>query len=127
MHPYYKYSPMNINPSAIPAIVSNIPTGSAREIENATDLRSSTLDTSRFERPYLSISDGGLGLSAPSNVTGDPMTGEALDDAIHANFWSVRRHLRPAVSVLEGTDMPAPVERWVIVCCGGSSHSRRRE
>ncbi len=107
MHPYYKYSPMNINPSAIPAIVSNIPTGSAREIENTTDLRSSTLDTSRFERPYLSIPDGGLGLSAPSNVTGDPMTGEALADAIHANFWSVRRHLRPAVSVLEGTDIPA--------------------
>ena len=28
------------------------------------------------------------------------------DSGIHANFWSVRKFIRPAVSVLKGTDIP---------------------
>lgn len=107
MHPYYKYTPMDINPQAIASLVKNIPTGSAADRENATDSGNSQIDMSRFETPYRSVSDGGLGISAPANVNGDPMEGEALENSIHANFWSVRKHLRPAVSVLDGTDIPA--------------------
>ena len=107
MHPYYKYAPMDINPQAITKLVDNIPTGSEATKENRSDTESSRVDMSRFERPYLSVDDGGLGLSAPANASGGTMTGSTLENAIHANFWSVRKHLRPAVSVLDGTDIPA--------------------
>lgn len=71
-------------------------------------------DTSKFaslqmlEEPYKPISDdgnGGINLYPPADINGGHK--DETDDGIHANFWSVRRFIRPAVSVLEGTDIPA--------------------
>lgn len=58
----------------------------------------------RLQKPYLPIENGGLEVYPPSNANGE--YSEATDDGIHANFWSVRQFLRPAVSVLAGTDIP---------------------
>lgn len=63
----------------------------------------------RLRKPYhpMHTADGkneGIGLYPPSNSNGEynPLT----DGGPHANFWSVRRYLRPAVTVLDGTDIP---------------------
>jgi hypothetical protein len=58
-----------------------------------------------LEEPFKPIEQGGLGLYPPSNLNGGykPET----NDGIHANFWSVHRFIRPAVSVLPGTDIPS--------------------
>ena len=106
MHPYYKYSPMDINTEAIRYLVEGVTGTTDIVLENNTDLPSSTVGLPRFEKPYLSIEDGGLGLSAPCTVNGESADGEVLTNEIHANFWSVRKHLRPAVTVLDGTDIP---------------------
>ena len=105
MHPYFKYEPMDINPDAIPLLVGNIPSGNLKDMENNVDMPDSEVDMSRFEKPYMAVQDGGIGLSAPVNANGEPMV-YGLENAVHANFWSVRKHLRPAVSVLAGTDIP---------------------
>jgi hypothetical protein len=59
----------------------------------------------RLENPYMPESAGGINLYPPSDINGGHS--EATDDGIHANFWSVHRFIRPAVSVLPGTDIPS--------------------
>ena len=107
MHPYYKYTPMDINPAVVPNLVENAPTTAKNiEVENNTDLTTSQVSLPRFARPYLPVSDGGLGLNAPCDVNGKTAPVSELAAMPHANFWSVRKHLRPAVSVMDGTDIP---------------------
>lgn len=59
----------------------------------------------RLENPYMPESAGGINLYPPSDINGGHS--DATDDGIHANFWSVHRFIRPAVSVLPGTDVPS--------------------
>ncbi len=107
MHPYYKYTPMDINPAVVSNLVENAPTTAKNiEVENNTDLTTSQVSLPRFARPYLPVSDGGLGLNAPCDVNGKTAPVAELAAMPHANFWSVRKHLRPAVSVMDGTDIP---------------------
>ena len=107
MHPYYKYTPMDINPAVVSKLVENAPTTAKNiEIENNTDLTNSQVSLPRFARPYLPVSEGGLGLNAPCDVNGKTAPVAELAAMPHANFWSVRKHLRPAVSVMDGTDIP---------------------
>lgn len=107
MHPYYKYTPMDINPAVVSNLVENAPTTAKNiEVENNTDLTTSQVSLPRFARPYLPVSDGGLGLNAPCDVNGKAAPVAELAAMPHANFWSVRKHLRPAVSVMDGTDIP---------------------
>lgn len=103
MHPYFKYTAMDINPAVVPYLVENKPDDELIDTENNTDLATSTVRLPRLEKPYLSIADGGLGLSAPADVNGNPAS---VDTGVHANFWSIRRHLRPAVSALAVADIP---------------------
>lgn len=58
----------------------------------------------RLSLPYLPVSEGGLGLNAPLNKYGEPTTG--YQDIAHANFWSVRPHLRPATGAVPVGDIP---------------------
>ena len=107
MHPYYKYAPMDINPEVMPNLVENAPTtAKGIEGENNADLAASQVSLPRLARPYLPVSDGGLGLNAPCDVNGETAPADELAAMPHANFWSVRKHLRPAVSVMDGTDIP---------------------
>lgn len=107
MHPYSKYAPMDINPDVIPHFVENAPVDSKDiELENNTDLSVSEVSLPRLCRPYLPVSEGGMGLNAPCDVNGNTVSSPELADMPHANFWSVRKHLRPAVSVMDGTDIP---------------------
>ena len=107
MHPYYKYTPMDINPAVVSKLAENAPTTAKNiEIENNTDLTTSQVTLPRFARPYLPVSEGGLGLNAPCDVNGKTAPVAELATMPHANFWSVRKHLRPAVSVMDGTDIP---------------------
>jgi hypothetical protein len=76
------------------------------ELENDTDLPTSQVSLPRFARPYLPVEDGGLGLNAPCGANGESAPVADLANMPHANFWSVRKHLRPAVSVLDGSDIP---------------------
>ena len=58
----------------------------------------------RLEEPFRPYEEGGINLYPPADVNGGhkPET----DGGVHANFWSVRKYIRPAVSVLAGTDVP---------------------
>ena len=105
MHPYFKYAPMDINTQVVPGLIGGTPAGGAAQ-ENSVDLETSTTCLPRLARPYMSVAGGGLGLSAPIDVNGSRPSDEAVTGMTHANFWSVRTHLRPAVSAMEGTDIP---------------------
>jgi len=121
MHPYYKYSPMDINPVAIPKLVENAPVDpDAIELENNTDLYTSRVSMPRLERPYMPVSEGGLGLNAPCDANGRSAGPSIISGMPHANFWSVRKHLRPAVSVLDGTDIPGYADGGVQSRAGGT-------
>ena len=65
----------------------------------------------RLEKPYLDLEDGGVGLYPPADVNGGHKA--ETDLGVHANFWSVRKFIRPAVSVLPGTDIPYMTEKTV--------------
>lgn len=54
----------------------------------------------------MSVENGGLGLSAPIDVNGNRPDDGVVTDMPHANFWSVRTHLRPATSIVAGSDIP---------------------
>ena len=63
----------------------------------------------RLEDSYMPLEDGGIGLYPPANANGG--FSEATVSGVHANFWSVRKFIRPAVSVLPGTDIPTYVSK----------------
>ena len=108
MHPYYKYVPMDFNTEAIRSLIDGFGTVSDFEQENNTDLKTSQVSMPRLKKPYLPVSEGGLGLSASVDVHGNPKSDlTSLASDVHVNFWSVRKHLRPAVSAMPGTDVPA--------------------
>jgi hypothetical protein len=105
MHPYYKYPPMDIHTGVVPLLVEGNASGREDE-ENGKDTSSSTVHMPRLERPFMSVAGGGLGLSAPVDVNGSRPSDSDVGTMTHANFWSVREHLRPAVSALDGADIP---------------------
>lgn len=83
-----------------------------KEYGNSTD-NGDLLPLYRLEEPYKERSNKGIGLYPPASVNGghDSLEpGVSTDDGVHANFWSVRRFIRPAVSVLPGTDIPRNVD-----------------
>lgn len=83
---YSDYPPMEINPALVEEVTR--PTNSGKN---------------RLSEPDLPVADGGLGLGIPKDKLGTP---SAALDGLHANFWSVRKHLRPATGALPGTDIP---------------------
>lgn len=121
MRPYSMYSPMDISPAAVAVMVENGPTDpNSIEIENNTDLRTSRVSIPRLERPYMPVSEGGIGLNAPCDVNGHSADNSVIAAMPHSNFWSVRKHLRPAVSVIDGSDIPG----YTIGDDGYAVHSR---
>ena len=83
---YDDYQPHDINPALV------------AEVMTERD------GSSRIMKPFDSVVDNGLGLSAPKDRSG---TTDGMLDGQSANFWSVRENLRPATGALPGTDIPS--------------------
>jgi hypothetical protein len=64
-----------------------------------------TLGEKMLMIPYLPASEGGLGLNAPINRLGTN-TPESIRSMPHANFWSVREYIRPAMGATTFGDIP---------------------
>lgn len=110
--PYVAYEPMDIRLSCIPYLYENKPYDMYGDLLPEATNEVDAIDTIKMDRllkPYLPIADGGLDLYPPANVNGDDMP--ATRAGIHANIWSVRKYLRPAVTALYGTDIPSEEER----------------
>lgn len=67
----------------------------------------------RLEEPWKDEFNGGINLYPPANLWGankginqGPNDPPLTDAGVHANFWSVRKFIRPAVTALAGTDVP---------------------
>ena len=86
-HKYGEYRPYDINPELVPEVCGSHPY--------------------RIAYPYKSVADGGLGLSAPLDKDGSRETGSYAANQEHANFWSVRAHLRPATGAISYGDIPS--------------------
>ena len=55
----------------------------------------------RLRKPYMPVSDGGIGLNIPCNVNGEYNAGvNYMSKVEHANIWSVRKYIRPATGAL---------------------------
>ena len=74
-HTYEEYAPNDINTS----LVMNI------------------MNEGRLAIPFRTVEEGGLGLNAPLTTNGSTIE-DNINHIPHANFWSVRDHLRPATS-----------------------------
>ena len=133
-HSYSPYSvvpPMDVNLGCVPYLYGAEPTVSGDDMkwptsdakfpygadgklkpewDNHYDV-SGNPPMERLEEPYLELDDGGIGLYPPADVNGGHKA--ATDDGVHANFWSVRKYIRPAVSVLPGADIPHMAEMTV--------------
>ena len=117
--PYGMISPLDINVKCIPMLYDASPyteTGNLHpDLDNETDRESSSVNSpkyrlmTRLRKPYLSILANGLGLSMPCNVHG--FTNPDLQYATtveHANFWSVRKYIRPATGAQGGQYVDIP-------------------
>lgn len=101
---YGEYRPMDINPELVPLVMQR----------NVQGVR-------RLAVPYLPVANGGLGLNAPVNASGTTTT-EAIQTMPHANFWSVREHLRPATGAAAVGDIPryySQDDEWCRAAAGG--------
>ena len=111
--PYSSVPPMDITLGCVPYLNTNQswvfdgsdPSGKILPQFDSSDDTSAVMPLSHLERPYLPKEQGGVNLYPPANVNGEHLA--ATDNGLHANFWSVRKYIRPAVSVLKGTDIPA--------------------
>lgn len=125
-HVYYPYSvvpAMDMNLGCVPFLTGDYENtvfapytdaskgwtvGNLKPEYNPDKDTSITSSLQMLEEPYKPINDsgtGGINLYPPSDVNGGHK--DETDAGVHANFWSVRRFIRPAVSVLDGTDIPA--------------------
>lgn len=59
----------------------------------------------RLALSYKPVSEGGLGLNAPLDRNGYGVVTD-YEKLVHANFWSVRPHLRPATGAVAVGDIP---------------------
>ena len=101
---YGEYRPMDINPELIRTVM-------AKDVQGRC----------RLTVPYLPVANGGLGLNAPVNASGTTTT-EAIQTMPHANFWSVREHLRPATGAVAAGDIPryySQDDEWCRAAAGG--------
>lgn len=106
-HPYFKYLPMDINLGVVPFLFNEFPydkNGKLKYPEYNSEDGNTNLYMQKLMYAHLPVSEGGVGLYPPSNCNGEYNAG--TKNGIHANFWSVREHLRPAVSCLANTDVP---------------------
>lgn len=123
--PYYNYTPMDISAGVVPFMYKVFPyvapqntDGRYGRLMTLTDGRygidqgnDASRDNymSRLDKPYLPYSEGGIGLYPPANCNGEYNAGAHTMNGSMANFWSVRKHVRPAVSAMPGTDIPGCV------------------
>ena len=107
--PYGMISPMDIHVSCIPALYKDNPfldTGVLNpDLANDVDKEASSGPKAtlmaRLRKPYMPVSDGGIGLNIPCNVNGEYNTGvNYMSKVEHANIWSVRKYIRPATGAL---------------------------
>lgn len=114
-HMYFPYSsvpPMDLTLGCVPYLNTNQSwvfdgsdyTGQILPSFDSNDDTAELMPLSHLERPYLPQDEGGINLYPPANVNGEHL--DSTDNGLHANFWSVRKYIRPAVSVLKGTDIP---------------------
>ena len=108
--PYSFVPPMDITLGCVPYLAGDncvFDFSDSGKLKSKYDY-STDVDTlaplSRLETPYKPVANGGLGLYPPADVNGG--YSQNTDDGVHSNFWSVRKFIRPAVSVLAGTDVP---------------------
>lgn len=110
--PYNQYLPMEISPSAVKYMYNTSPYGADGRLKPELKPDSDCVENihmSRLLKAHLPVAEGGIGLYPPGDVNGNEK--EATRDGIHSNFWSVRKYLRPAVSALDGTDVPSMTGR----------------
>lgn len=129
-HMYALYSevpPMDITLGCVPFLsedgttgVYNTSTDGTEEVGHVNSAYKQDSDGNglhplqRLEEPWKDEFHGGINLYPPANLLGAnksltqlPTDETALtDDGVHANFWSVRKFIRPAVTALAGTDVP---------------------
>lgn len=107
--PYGMISPMDIHVSCIPALYKDNPfldTGVLNpDLANDVDTEASSGPKAtlmaRLRKPYMPVSDGGIGLNIPCNVNGEYNAGvNYMSKVEHANIWSVRKYIRPATGAL---------------------------
>lgn len=115
--PYSSYLPMDITLGCVPYLFTNFPYDSDGKLKDEFKNTADCYDESymrRLAHSYKPINqsadvveeDVGLSLYPPSDANGGYSI--MTDDGPHANFWCVRKYLRPAVSALDGTDVPSP-------------------
>jgi hypothetical protein len=89
--PYGCYVPMDVNPELVGEVSRDQGAGLGR----------------RLARPYLPVDNGGLGLSAPVDKDGNRDVSGYTAGREYANFWSVRKHLRPATGAIGYGNIPS--------------------
>ena len=125
MAPYSSYPPMDITLGCVPYMFNQWPfdnDGKLKpELSNDHDVIAGSTKPRMWllETPWIKYDDftdarrSGISLYAPMDVHGDTnYVADAehshVEDTtdIHANFWSVREFIRPASSILMGSDVP---------------------
>ena len=115
--PYSMVPPMDITLGCVPYLAGNQtvydldsvtpanPGPVRAEYDGSRDDSTEFKPLAPLEEPFRPVNQGGINLYPPANLNGGHLY--TTDDGIHANFWSVRRFVRPAVSVLDGTHIPS--------------------
>jgi len=111
--PYSSYPPMDITLGCVPYMFETWPYDANGKLDSSLVLERDTggarPEMSRlYARPWKEYSDGGIGLYPPADCLGGHK--DATDGGVQANFWSVRQFIRPATSILEGTDIPKYID-----------------
>ena len=100
-------APMDIRLGCVPFLYNEFPYTYERAIKRCLADKdiAGKIRMSRLEKPYLPVSEGGIGLFPPCDVHGDEKPETRSGE--HANIWSVRKYIRPATGALPGADVPS--------------------
>lgn len=107
--PYSSYPPMDITLGCVPYLFEQWPYREDGTLNNVMSNIKEMPTTAKpvmtkLEEPWIPYEDGGISLYPPADVDGGHKN--ETDSGVHANFWSVRKFVRPATSMLDGCDIP---------------------
>lgn len=107
--PYSSYPPMDVTLGCVPYLFDEWPYDADGKLKaslanNKDVIAENKPIMAKLEMPWKPYNGGGIDLYPPANVNGEYKS--ETNGGVHANFWSVREYVRPATSILSGTDVP---------------------
>ena len=109
--PYFLQEPMSLNKTCYPFLCNQYTYNTDGSLNS--NINYTTDDALQWTYRFIALEDPTLSMNfiVPNNVHGGKLLSNTDLFLFQPNTWNVYYHIRPAISCMEGTDIPSPTAR----------------